>query len=128
MIWTTLTDFDHLSWEGRAVCANCGSTKPKGDEFIYRPTTLDEVNGFPDICGNCIREAAADLGLIESNRVDYTEFVTRTDFVLVQEEAEHSREAMAHVVRDNVRLQDIIDDMNEIVDTRFPDDYEDNDE
>lgn len=112
MIWNQIEDFNHLSWEGRAVCANCGSTKQPDDEFVFRPAFLDEVNGFPDICANCIREAADALGIGETGDLEVELDHTRQNIADLLEELGAARDALATVTRDNVRLQDVIEDLN----------------
>lgn len=113
-IWQVIPDFDHLTAYGKAVCSICGSTSKPGDP-VFRPPVPDDVDGYHDICADCIRQAAHFLGFADPAAFDNLENAfnaTREAYALQTEELASSREALATVVRDNVRLQDVIDDLN----------------
>ena len=110
-VWLRPPDFDHLSWEGRAVCSNCGSTKRRTEEAIFRPQTLDYFSGHPDLCEGCIGEAAEMIGLVADKSGALREVQQEVSSLL--EELRMSRDALATVTRENVRLQEVIDDLNE---------------
>ena len=128
-IWQSppnVTDFNFQSWNGQAQCAVCGG--PARNERIFRPPHADDYEGFFDICSNCIREAADELGLAETHIIEHQTEELQSTLGNLLEELRGSRDALATVTRENVRLQDVIDTMNEPVETRFPDDFDGEDD
>lgn len=128
-IWNRIPDFDHLSWDGAAKCFNCGSTKRPTEEGVFRPQNFDDISGFPDICEGCMTEAAAELGLVASQDGALKEIQHELSELL--EELRGSRDALATLTRENVRLQELIDDLSQDFDTVvgvYSDDFEDDDD
>ncbi len=119
-IWQRPNDFDHLSWDGTAKCFNCGSTKRKTEEAIFRPATFDDMSGFPDLCEGCVVEAAAVLGLVVDNSVALKD--AQHEFAEVLEVLRTTREALAAVTRENVRLQEVLDDFTMSVEEPYSED------
>jgi len=119
MIWQTISDFDYLSYEGRAVCSICGSTCRKG-QMVFRPPQPDDVSGFWDICENCIREAADHLGLGEVGPLEKTAEDLRDVVATAHQELIGAHDALATITRENVRLQDVIEDLNLPLEESFP--------
>ena len=64
MPFTLHADFDHNTAYG-ARCTSCGNIKLKLHQGVFRPTIMDDVDGFHDICQDCVSEAAHDLGYIK---------------------------------------------------------------
>ena len=111
MIFQTIPEYDHLSFAGQYKCAVCGSGRRK-DEVIFRPPMPDDFDGFFDICSNCVREAADFLGIRETATIEAALDQSEEARVAAVLQAQEAREAMATVVRENVRLQDELEDLN----------------
>lgn len=128
-IWQVIPDFDHLTAYGKAVCPVCGSTSKTGDP-VFRPQAPDDIDGYHDICADCIRQAADFLGWKSPDSyVSMREIASKEHEANIEFGAElvAAREALATVVRDNVRLQDVIDDLNSPVFETLDDVLEDED-
>ncbi len=112
-VWQRIEDFNHLSLNGIPKCFNCGGIKRKSEEFVYRPQAMDDFSGFPDLCEGCIVEAAALIGMIESDVAVQAHNEQKALDLVVSElldESAEQRAALSAVTRENVRLQDVIDD------------------
>lgn len=112
MIWNVLPTFDHLSWGGQYACAVCGSGDRPSVEKIFRPPVVDDFDGSFDVCEHCIREAARELGISETAGFEHANETLTKQVVKLQEELEQARDAQASLARENVRLQDIIEEHN----------------
>lgn len=110
MIWLTLTDYDHLSYQGRYVCAVCGSGKRDADTVIFRPPHFDDFDGAFDVCESCIREAAQHLGIAETAGFEHVNRKLEKEVARVSGDLAASRDALATVTRENVRLQDALEE------------------
>lgn len=113
-VWLRIPDFNELSWNGRAVCFTCGSTKRDTEEAVFRPQAMDDFSGFPDLCEGCIVEAASQIGMVESDvavQAQEGNLRMRDALASVGEELTAARSALATVTRENVRLQDDIEEM-----------------
>lgn len=64
MPFTQHDDFDHNTAYG-ARCTCCGNIKQSRHENVFRPTVMDDVDGFHDVCVDCIGQAASELGYIQ---------------------------------------------------------------
>lgn len=128
-IWNPIPDFNHLSYDGQANCAVCGSDKAKTDEFVFRPPTMDHVSGFFDICASCIGQGADDLGWLEPDRATAIAAAAdkaHAEAIALADQLAAARDALATVTRENVRLQEAIDDLNSPVEVSF-DEVDEND-
>lgn len=121
-VWQHLPDFDHLTWESRSVCSNCGSAKRRTESGIFRPNTLDDFSGFPDLCEGCVVEAADMLGLVSADNTGALQ-AAQQEVCDLLEELRAARDALATVTRENVRLQEVIDDLSKDPDFDDLDDY-----
>jgi cell division septum initiation protein DivIVA len=111
-MWTLLHDFDHLTAFG-AQCVNCGSPKHADHDYVFRLQRMDEVDGFWDLCQNCIEEAAFLLGFTtpKASKAQVREIkALEKEIERLKEAAAGARSALAEVTRENVRLQDEIED------------------
>lgn len=111
-IWMRPPDFDHLSYGGTAKCAVCGSTKRSTETAIFRPPNHDEFDGFFDICEGCIREAAQELGLAETAGAQRVIRKLEKEVSDLSVDLSGARDAQQTLSRENVRLQDVIEDLN----------------
>ena len=112
-IWFILPDFDHLT-KGGARCTVCGGVKQPHHIGVFRPPTIDEIDGFSDICEDCMHQAANVLGYSEPNRRAELEMRIEELESLVQVtegKYEGARSAQMSLARENVVLQDIIEDL-----------------
>jgi hypothetical protein len=119
-------DFNFQSWGGRSSCAVCGS--PSRGERVFRPPAADDFEGFFDICTGCMTEAADEMGMVAPGDVNLSEYVTIADFTQAQAELLMSRDACMTLTRENVRLQDVIESLEEPVDYVFSYDHKDDDD
>ena len=111
-IWLRADDFDELSWEGTYACAVCGSIKRPDEERIFRPPTHDDFSGSFDICEGCIREGAKELGLAETAGAQHVINKLTKEVSRISDELSSARDSQASLARENVRLQEVIDDLN----------------
>lgn len=123
-IWIKLPDYDHLSYQGQYSCSVCGSSEtPKP---IFRPPTFDEFDGFTDVCPNCIRDAAAELGMVEPKALRSAQEVAglfSAELSDLQEQLQQARDAQASLARENVRLQDLLDEFEDGMVIPMPDEF-----
>lgn len=113
-IWQVIPDYDHLTAYGQYVCSVSGSPSPKGDP-VFRPPHPDDVDGFHDVGADAIRQAADYLGWISPDRyavLEETANRLHDEAVALAKELAEAREVQATLVRENVRLQDIIEELN----------------
>lgn len=111
-IWMRPNDFDHLSYGGVAKCSVCGSTKRDHEDSVFRPPHPDDFSGFFDICEGCIREAAKTLGLAETAGAERVIEKLQREVSDLSADLSGARDAQAALARENVRLQDVMDDLN----------------
>lgn len=128
MIWQTIPDYDHLSYKAQYKCSVCGSGMRKADTVIFRPPTFDDIDGFPDVCESCIREAAQFLGIAETAGAEHANATLTKEVARISEELSASRDALATVTRENVRLQEVIEDLNAPIEEAYGLMDEDDDE
>ena len=124
-IWMKVEDFNFQSWDGQSICAVCGSPKKKHHIHVFRPPHPDDVSGFFDICEDCMRQAADELGLGETTGLTRSVEVALKDLAKAQEEKVQLQEALATVTRMNVTLQDEIDELNAPMEVPFEDEDDD---
>lgn len=113
MPWLHLDDFDYGSWDGKAACAVCGSIKRQSETRIFRPPVTDDVSGSFDICEGCIREGASQLGLAETAGADRVIRKLEKEVQRLSDDLSGMRDALATMTRENVRLQDTLDELYE---------------
>ena len=118
MIFQTIPDFNFQSHQGRAVCAVCGTISKPG-QIVFRPPHADDFDGFFDICENCIREAADHLGLQEVAPLQEAQAADTAAIVKLHEELSSAREALATVTRENVRLQDTLEELAQPIEVSY---------
>ena len=112
MIWQTADSYDHLSHQGQYKCAVCGSGARAADSVIFRPPAPDDFDGFFDICESCIREAAQHLGIAETAGAEHANRSLTKEVAKVSADLSASRDALATVTRENVRLQDVLEELS----------------
>lgn len=129
-VWILIPDYDHLSYEGRYSCAVCGASEtPKP---VFRPPVMIDMDGFFDICPDCIGQAAHQLGFVTeaANGVLMDQIDQVTDqYGEALVDLASSREAQASLARENVRLQDQIEELEQAFEVPdgfiIDDDYDD---
>ena len=104
MIWIETDDFDALSWDGRHVCAVCGSPKSHEHDRVFRPPVTDDVSGSFDICEDCIRQAARALGLAETEGAEHVIRKLEKEVARISDELTAARGAEESLTAANVRL------------------------
>lgn len=123
-IWIVIDDFDHNT-EGPALCTVCGSTSEQG-HVVFRPPVIQDYSGFNDVCQKCIEQAAHVLGFASPEILEafkHKNEVDAAEIKLLKEEARSSNEALAVVVRENVKLQDQIEAMTKDIPLNDDNDY-----
>lgn len=125
-IWNRIDDFNHLSWGGGARCFNCGSTKRTTETSVFRPQQMDEIEGYPDLCEGCMTEGAAALGLTDTLALEEALLKAELGRVAMVLEVQSAHDALATLTRENVRLQDLIEDLNSPME--IPTEFEDDDD
>tara|TARA_R100000458_G_C8247127_1_gene224824 strand:- start:736 stop:1107 length:372 start_codon:yes stop_codon:yes gene_type:complete len=108
MPYTLHNDFDHNTAYG-ARCTACGNIKLKNHQGVFRPSVMDDVDGFHDICQECIAQAAHELGFIQPRVAKSLK--TRianlnSDLSEAQSMYINSQETIRSLCRENSNLQD----------------------
>lgn len=122
-LWQVIPDFDHLTAYGQYVCTVSGAPNPKGD-VVFRPPHPDDVDGYHDVGADAIRQAADYLGWIAPEAYEalkeHAEREHEANIALGAELVE-ARDALATVTRENVRLQEVIEELNQPFELAFDD-------
>lgn len=122
-VWIVIPDYDHLTAYGQYRCTVSGETCPPGD-VVFRPPMPDDIDGYHDVSANAIRQAAEYLGWVAPELYENLREINQhiqLDLARAVEQLQESRDALATVTRENVRLQDEIDALNEPVFADFED-------
>jgi hypothetical protein len=111
-VWQIIDDFDHLTAYG-ARCTNCGNIKQDHHVGVFRPQNMDEVDGFHDLCEDCVANAAFALGFTPEE--DYLRTVEelatlKEEHELLRTKYEGARSAQMTLARENVALQDLLEE------------------
>lgn len=112
-IWMVIDDFDHLTKDG-ARCTVCGSIKQEHHIGVFRPPTIDDIDGFSDVCQACMEQAANVLGFTEPGLLPALQSrIAELESMLDHSEKQYegARSAQMSLARENVVLQDIIEDL-----------------
>ena len=107
MPFTKHDDFDHNTAYG-ARCTCCGNIKQRRHKSVFRPTVMDDVDGFHDICEDCVSQAADELGFTnptfsksQSTRIKNLQ----ADLTEAQSMYIESQETIRNLCRENTTLQ-----------------------
>ena len=69
-MFALMNDFDDQT-RGGARCNACGSIKQDGDPGVFRGEMID-MEGFYDVCCNCVRQAGSEIGMVAEDRYQLT--------------------------------------------------------
>jgi len=110
-------DFDSHSWDGVEKCSVCNVPKLPRHIGVFRHPIEDDFRGSPDICEDCIREAAGVVGLVSPE--DHTALqkafaVQEQEITTLRTLLREARESQASLARENVRLQDELEGQLEL--------------
>ena len=93
---------------------NCGNIKQKHHIGIFRMQTMDEVDGFWDLCQDCVEGAAFHLGFTDPEVVPGLEHQLeefKAMYFELEGKYEGARSAQMSLARENVLLQDEIEEL-----------------
>ncbi len=113
MPYTIHHDFDQNTAYG-ARCTCCGNIKMPNHEGVFRPNTMDDFDGFHDICQACVEEAANNLGFAApsvNKRLNTTIKNLRKDLAEARELFTESQETIRNLCRENSNLQEELTDL-----------------
>tara|TARA_R100001460_G_scaffold107309_2_gene155853 strand:- start:10657 stop:10944 length:288 start_codon:yes stop_codon:yes gene_type:complete len=83
-------------------------------EGVFRPNTMDDFDGFHDICQACVEEAANNLGFAApsvNKRLNTTIKNLREDLAEARELFTESQETIRNLCRENNNLQEELADL-----------------
>tara|TARA_Y100000401_G_scaffold103240_1_gene94094 strand:- start:442 stop:729 length:288 start_codon:yes stop_codon:yes gene_type:complete len=83
-------------------------------EGVFRPNTMDDFDGFHDICQACVEEAANNLGFAApsvNKRLNTTIKNLRKDLAEARELFTESQETIRNLCRENSNLQEELTDL-----------------